>query len=277
MSYCSPVVGSRHSLDRTSQARDHVHGARPTQGAPARTASDAVSARGSGASSPPRAFTSTAGPECSPSGLKSSKGGVAVQGGVGAPTIVGTVGAAKTIQSYFFKPSNGLGVQTLSARYGTGEGSGMTNGTTGLPREVDLSGTDDEKLQAEQGQSQTMARVGRSGSPGGMGGGISLQQRFSHVASAAGDQGGGQGQGQRTTHNRGPDGASGAGGGVKAVDNEDALTAREQESLENAYAKLREAEALEKRLRKELDRANLERTSMESMVRMGLEEGTRPV
>lgn len=193
-----------------------------------------------------------------PSGGRSGKGGGQV-----APA-----GATKTIQSYFYKPSNSSAVQNLAASYGTGELAGQTRAASGLPQEVDLSGADGDNDRGEPSLAQPMAKIGRSGSTGTVGGGGagdggSLQHRFSHAVSS-GDQGVSQAQqGHRQVQSR-AQGVSLSGGGVGSADGEQAGS--EQETVEKLHERLRGAKALEAQLRKDLARANLERGSMETMV-----------
>lgn len=227
-------------------------------------ASDA--AAGNGSLPPPAPPTTAAqGPECSPQSGR--------RGGAGAAgaTSGGQGGATKTIQSYFFKPSNGSGVQALAASYASGEIGG---GGIGGGGEVDLSGVDDKwdgESVLSHGRHRSISRIGRNGSAGGANGGNavgSLQHRFSSAAaSAATDQGVGQG------HNRRQDGLSTAGGagaansgGARVDEKVETQAGRGQESIDILLAKLRDSEALAKRLRKELERANLERGSMETVV-----------
>lgn len=176
-------------------------------------------------------------------------------------------GATKTIHSYFFKPSNGTAVQNLAASYGTGEPAGQT--VSVLPKEYDLSGADGDSFRGEPSNAQPMARVGRSGSTGTIGGGggadgKSMPHRLSFAVQSAGDERvspaqRGQPQSQSRTQ---AVGSAGAGGGsVESVQ-----TGVEQERVEKLQGNLREAKALEVQLRKELARANLERASMETMV-----------
>lgn len=192
-----------------------------------------------------------------PSDGRSGKGG-----GQAAPG-----GATKTIQSYFYKPSNGTAVQNLAASYGTGELAGQARAASGLPQEVDLSGADGDSDRGAPSLAQPMAKIGRSGSTGTVNGGAdgrSLQHRFSHAVSSAGDQGVGQAQqGHRLVQSRAQGSGSADGGGGNA-DGEQAGS--DQEAVEKLQERLREAKALETQLRKELARAKLERGSMETMV-----------
>lgn len=187
----------------------------------------------------------------------------------GQAAAAAAAGATKTIQSYFFKPSNSTAVQNLAASYGTGEVAGQARPASALPNEVDLSGADEDSHLGEPTFPQPMAKIGRSGSTGTVGGGgagdgRSLQHRFSHVASSAGDQGLGQAQqGHRQVQSR-AQGVGSAVGGVGSADGEQAGT--DQETVEKLHQRLRESTALETQLRKELARANLERGSMETMV-----------
>lgn len=254
--YFYNIAGSRPSSDRSAHGRDQVLGMKPVQGALARAASDAVA--GNGSLPPP-----VEGPACSPQSAR--------RGGAGAAGAASGAqgGATKTIQSYFFKPSNGSGMQALAVSYASGE-------TGGGGGEVDLSGVDDEKWDGEsvpsQGQHRTISRIGRNGSAGGVNGGNtvgSLQHRFSNAAaSAAIDQGVGQGHNRRQDGHSTAGGAGGAGvgGGVRVGEKMETQAAQGHESVEGLLARLRDAEALAKRLRKELDRANLERGGMETMV-----------
>ncbi|CAM9986686.1 unnamed protein product [Scytosiphon promiscuus] len=194
-----------------------------------------------------------------PSGGKSGKGG-----GQAAAS-----GASKTIQSYFFKPPNSTAVQNLAASYGTGEAAGQLRATSGLPKEVDLSGADGDS-RGDGSRAQPMARISRSASTGAGGGGgesdgRSLHHRFSQAAQAAEDQGGQQGEGRLQAQRRGQ--ALGqAGAGVESAPSaNDARTWSERESVEKLHERLGEAKLLEAQLRKELARANLERASMETM------------
>lgn len=161
-------------------------------------------------------------------------------------------------------------MQALAASYASGEGgvSGVGGGV-----EVDLSGVDDEKGDGEslrsQGLHRAMARNGKSGSLGASGGNAvgSLQHRtLNAAASATADQGVVQGHGRRQDgHSTGGGNAAG-GGGARGGEKADTQAAQSQENVESLLVRLREEEASVKRLRKELDRANLERSGMEAMV-----------
>lgn len=145
-------------------------------------------------------------------------------------------------------------MKALAASYASGEAGGG---------EVDLSGVDESDSLSRPGQQRTVSRISRSGSAGGAGGeGAAgpLQHRISH--SAAADHGAGQCQLQGQS-------PASEGGGGRIVGKEDTLAAHGQESLESVLNELKDAEALVKRLRKDLDRANLERGGMESMVGTG--------
>lgn len=223
----------------------------------------------------PAALTPGIGPESSPqSGARGGKSGAAgyiAGGGHGGPA-----GVTKTIQSYFLKPSNGLAVQALAASY-AGEPEAMVNEGGGSPKEVVyLSGADDESLQgAERIQSRAAGKVDKI-SPtarASLAEGVSLHQGFLNVAS--GDQSGGQaqGQGQKALFARGQGGSDvgssrrGQDEKVKVQTNPGHVPQVTPEAMENALGRLKEAENLAKRLQKDLDRANLERSGMESMVR----------
>lgn len=248
------LAGNGESPDQPGQEWNQPDGLKPNQKLATGAAPADQLAGGGGFSGPPLvAGSMVQGGDFSPSGDGRSGRG----GGQVVPA-----GATKTIQSYFYKPSNSSAVQNLAASYGTGELAGQTRAASGLPREVDLSGVDEDSHHAEPSHAQPMARVGRSGSTGAAGG--SLQHRFSHAVSAAGDQRVGQGQqGHRQVQGR-AQGVGSAGAVVESADREPAGS--EQETVEKLQDRLREAKALETQLRKELARANLERGSMETMV-----------
>lgn len=222
--------------------------------------SDPLAGGGGGVAASAAAVGTTHGAEFSPS----SDG----KGGKGGGQLA-QAGATKTIQSYFYKSSNGTAVQNLAASYGAGELGGQTRAVSGLPKEVDLSGADGDSSRGEPSYAQPVARVGRSGSTGtvgdgGGGDGRSLQHHFSNALSSAGD-GDVVGQPQQG-HQQGQSRAQAValvGGGVGANGPQ---TESGQESVEKLRERLREANALEAQLRKELARANLERGSMETMV-----------
>lgn len=184
-------------------------------------------------------------------------------------------GTTKTIKSYFSKPSNSSAVQNLAASYGAGDPLGQTQSVSSLPKEVDLSSSDIDASHIEASHSLLAAREGRSnstgGSTGGGGGeGVSLQRRFAHGASPAADSHVGQayqGQRQAQGHAHALGLASVGAGTLPGRDNVEGD--KTHKDVEKLAVKLREAEALAGRLRKELDRAHLERGSMESMVRFG--------
>ena len=186
--------------------------------------------------------------------------------------MAGTAGTTKTIQSYFFKPSNGSAVQGLASSYGAGDPAAAA--PSRLPAEVDLSGADGDSHPGKPGQAQPIAKLGRSGSSGGLGNGVghgeSLQRRFSHAAaSAAEEQGSGQQaqQGQCQAQDRGHTvGPAGGGGGSADGGNDGRSGSAQPDSVDKLNARLREAKTVEDQLRRELSRANLERSSMESMV-----------
>eukprot|EP00903_Cladosiphon_okamuranus_P007033 g6838.t1 len=237
-------LGARQSPDRPDQEWNQ-----PSQKPVAGTPADALTTAGSmaqGADFSP------------PSDGRSGKGG-----GQAAPA-----GSTKTIQSYFYKPSNSTAVHNLAASYGTGEAPDQARAASALPNEVDLSGADEDSHRGELSFPQPMAKIGRSGSIGTVGGGgtgdgRSLQHRFAHAVSSAGDQDMGQvQQGHRQILSRAP-GVGSAGGAVGNADGEQAGT--DQETVEKLHERLQEAKALETQLRKELARANLERGSMETM------------
>lgn len=232
----------------------HIH--KPVAGA----ASDPPAGGGGGAAAPAAAVGATHGAEFSPSSDgKSGKGG-------GQLT---QAGATKTIQSYFYKPSNGTALQNLAASYGAGELGGQTHPVSGLPQEVDLSGADGDSSRGEPSHAQQIARIGRSGPTGSGGGGggsdgRSLQHRFSSAISSAGDGGVGQPQqGCQQGQSRAQE-ITLVGGGTGSADA--TQTEIGQESVEKLQERLSEAKAVEAQLRKELARANLERGSMETMV-----------
>ena len=239
------LAGARQSADQPDQVWNQAS-QNPVAGTPA----DAVAAAGSVAQEA----------DFSPSSNgRSGKGGGQVV----------PAGATKTIQSYFYKPLNSTAVQNLAASYGTGEVDGQARAASGLPNEVDLSGADEDSHRGEPTFPLPMAKVGRSGSTGPVsGGGVddgrSLQHRFAHAVSSAGDQGVGQApQGYRPAQSR-AQGIGSAGGDVGTADGEQ--VGSDQDTVEKLHERLREAKALETQLRKELARANLERGSMETMV-----------
>ena len=244
------LAGARQPSDQPDQEWNQPDGLRPSQKPVAGTPADPLAAAGSmaqGADFSP------------PSDGRSGKGG---------GQAAAAAAATKTIQSYFYKPSNSTAVQNLAASYGTGEVAGQARPASALPNEVDLSGADEDSHRGEPSFPQPMAKIGRSGSTGAVGGGAgdgrSLQHRFSHAASSAGDQGVGQAQqGHRQVQSR-AQGVGLAAESVGSTDGEQAGT--DQETVEKLHERLREAKALETRLRKELARANLERGSMETMV-----------
>lgn len=216
-----------------------------------------------------------------PGGGRSGKGTGGTANGAGGGQ-AGVGGTTKTIQSYFFTPSNDSAVQALAACYGGGDAAGHAGAVSVLPREVDLSGADCDSLHVEPGKGQPVARLARSGSTGGQGiggqggggggggesDGGSPRHRPSHPVSSLGEHGPCQGQhGQWQPQSRAQEtilAGGGVGGGNGRED-----TQVGHESMEQLSTRLREAEALAARLRKELDRANLERGSMESMVGRG--------
>ncbi len=223
-------------------------------------ASEPLAGGGGGAAAPAAAVAATHGAEFSPSSDgKSGKGGGQLA----------QAGATKTIQSYFYKPSNGTAMQNLAASYGAGELGGQTRAVSGLPQEVDLSGADGDSSRGEPSHAQPIARIGRTGSTGGGGGGgggdgRSLQHRFSSAVSSAGDGGVGQPQqGHQQGQSRAQAAALGGWGGGST---DGTLTESGQGSVEKLQERLKEAKAVEAQLRKELARSNLERGSMETMV-----------
>lgn len=245
------LAGTRQSSDQPDHELDQPDGPKPSQKPMPGIPAEPTAAAGS----------TTQGADFSPpSEGRSGKGG-----GHAAPA-----GATKTIQSYFYKPSNSTAVQNLAASYGTLEPAGQARAASGLPNEVDLSGADEDSHRGEPSLAPPLAKVGRSGSTGAVGGGgagdgRSLQQRFSHAVSSAGDQSAGQAQhGHRHVVQGRAQMAELADGGVGSADGEQAGSDRE--AVEKLHESLREAKALETQLRKELARANLERGSMETMV-----------
>lgn len=251
---CTGVAGTGHSCDRVAHGRDQSQA--PKQSQHSKTSDAHARSGASLPPPPPPAFNAASGADLSPSsGGKNGKGGG--HAGLGAAT--------KTIQSYFCKPANGSAVQNLAASYGAGDPAGPPNAPSVLPREVDLSGGDGQSQYCDAGYHvQPMAKVGRSSSSGrlGVGGGDSGRS-LQHRVLAAEDQDVDQAQhGQGHAHGRvGHVGAMGGNGGKEGAQVRDA-----QEDIERLTAKLQEAEALATKLQKELDRANLERGSMESMV-----------
>lgn len=179
-------------------------------------------------------------------------------------------GSTKTIQSYFRKPSSGFAAHALAASYAGGEPCTVASGSAGLSSEMDLSEVDEENPhEIEQSQGQAMGRISKSASAGraGFSGGVSLQQRFMHVAS--GDHDGDQGQGHGPTHSR-RQGDTVA--GCSRLDGKDIeQPSPRQQDFEVVLEKLREAEAEMGRLHKELERANLECSGIQGMVSMGRE------
>lgn len=252
------VAGTNQSSDRPGQGWTQSDGSKQNQKSLAGTYSDRLAVGGGALVPPPAVGSITHGADFSPSSdSKSGKGG-----GQGAPA-----GSTKTIQSYFFKPSNGTAVQNLAASYGTGELAAHTASV--LPKEYDLSGADGDGGRGEPSHAQPMVRVGRSGSTGTIGGGgeadgKSMQHRFSHAVQSVGDQGVSQAQpGHPQAQSRTKAiGLAGASGGST----DDVQTGLGQDRLEKLQDSLREAKALEIQLRKELERAKLERGSMETMV-----------
>lgn len=251
------VAGIRQSSDRPGQGWTQPDGSKQNQ-KPLAGTSDRLAVGGGALVPPPAVGSTTHGGDFSPSSdSKSGKGGGQV-----APA-----GSTKTIQSYFFKPSNGTAVQHLAASYGTGELAGQSASV--LPKEYDLSGADGDSCRGEPSHAQPMARVGRSGSTGTIGGGgeadgKSMQHRFSHAVQSVGEQGVSQAQpGHPQAQSRTQAiGLAGACGGST----DDVQTGLGQARLEKLQDSLREAKALEIQLRKELDRVKLERGSMETMV-----------
>lgn len=222
---------------------------------------------------PAPAFSSAhVGEDPSPAGDgKNGKG----NGGHGGPG-----GSTKTIQSYFYRPSNTSAVRTLASSYGPlVDASGQSHALVGAPpgEEVDLSGWDGDSTSG-QGESHQpgnsappVGRVGRTASTGmldsGVGGGGggdtgSLQHRSATLE----NEGTGHGQHEQgTARKRGGSGVgsfAGRDGSRKASNNESGVEGP-------GVTRLKEAEAQVAQLRKELDRANLERGSMELMVRKG--------
>lgn len=254
------VAGARQSSERAGQGLDQSEPSKDRQGFQEPASSDAPGALPPPA--PPGLNGAQGGGELSP-----PSGGRSSRGGGQAAAMAGTT---KTIQSYFFKPSNGSAVQDLASSYGAGDPASAA-APSRLPAEVDLSGADGDSHNGKPGQAQPIAKLGRSGSSGGLGlgngvgHGESLQRRFSHAAAAAAeDQASGQQaqQGQCQAQGRGHAvGPAGGGGG-----NDVRSSSAQQDSVEKLNAKLREAKAVEEQLRRELSRANLERSSMESMV-----------
>ncbi|CBJ26310.1 Tousled-like protein kinase [Ectocarpus siliculosus] len=224
--------GGRASSDRTNHRSDHPDGSKQHQ--------------------------TVAGADFSPpSAERSGKGS-----GQAPP-----VAASKTIQSYFFKPSNGTAVQNLAASYGAGEvAAGQMRAASGLPQEVDLSGADGDSYRGEPTFAQPIARIGRSGSTGTVrgGDGRAPHHRLSHTAPSAGDQGVDQAQ-QVNAQSRGQAVDPAGGGMERAAGANTGMAGSEQESLEKLHDRLREAKSVERELRNELARANLERGSMETM------------
>lgn len=253
------AAGLRLSSDRPAQGLDQPKGSKPNERSLAQTFSDAACGNVPPTPPPPPALNALQGADFSPpSGGRGGRGG-------GQPA---QSGVTKTIQSYFFKPSNGSAVQNLASSYGVGDPLGQLRPASGLPRDVDISGADSESSRSEMGHDPQMARVGRSGLMGVLGGRegdgrTSNQHRFSQAGLPPVEgQGVGQAhQEQRQAQSRGE--AAGLGG---AAGKDSGQAGNDQANVEKLSTRLREAEALAARLRKELDRANLERSSMESMV-----------
>ncbi|CAM9104732.1 unnamed protein product [Ectocarpus fasciculatus] len=249
--------GTRASSDRTSHRSDHPDGSKQNHTV-AGTSSDPPTGGDSTFAPPPSTISTAQGADFSPpSGGRSGKGG-----GQAPP-----VAASKTIQSYFFKPSNGTAVQNLAASYGAGElGPGQMRAASGLPQEVDLSGADGDSCRGEPSFAQPVARIGRSGSTGTVRGGDGKvpHHRLSHAAPSAGDQGVDQAQ-QANAQSRGQAADPAGGGMARAAGANTGLAGNEQEGLEMLHDRLREAKSVERELRNELARANLERGSMETM------------
>lgn len=262
-------AGSRQSSDRSSLGLDQSQGPKQGQVSLTRTSSDAltgnVGAFPPPPPPPPPAFNVAHGADYSPpSGGRSGKGG----------TQAAPASSTKTIQSYFFKSPNGSAVQNLASSYGAGDVADPSRAASGLPTDVDLGGADGEHGHGGLGYAEPMARVGRSGSTGelaggGRGDGGPLHRRLSHAALPIGDHSTVQSpQGQWHAPSRGQ--AAGLAGteAASVVGDYGAQAGREQQNIERLGARLSDAEALAARLRKELDRANLERGSMETMVRL---------
>ena len=193
-------------------------------------------------------------------------------GGQGGPG-----GSTKTIQSYFYRPSSASAVQNLALSYGAGDAIGQSyaRGGGGSPgEEVDLSGIDGdsknghvEPVNFAQPQAQTVSKVGRTGSAGGMGsnggggtgnGGAGDVGSLQHSSVALEKE-----QDQAISRRRGENG----GGGIAGREGLQRGLSERDEGGDALAARLREAEVQVARLKRELDRAHLERSSMESMVR----------
>lgn len=270
------MTGHRQSSDRSSQGRDHAHAPRQSTSNQHHTRSSDEHARGGVAAlAPPPAPASSSlhvGEEPSPAGDGKNGKGNSGHGGLG--------GSTKTIQSYFYRPSNTSAVRTLASSYGPlNDASGHSHALVGAPpgEEVDLSGWDGDSASGH-GEShppgnsaQPVIKVGRTASTGMLGSGVgrggggsdtgSLQRRSATLENES------TGHEQGSARKRGGSGVgsfAGRDGSHKALNNESG-------GEELAATRAKEAEAQVVQLRKELDRANLERGSMESMVRM---EGT---
>ncbi|CAM9101773.1 unnamed protein product [Ascophyllum nodosum] len=267
--HASGRAGHRQPSDRSAQGRDPSHGPKHSQ-QHSRT-SDAH-ARGGVALVPPPApalGSFQGGGEMSPAGdgkiLKAGGGGG--QGGPG--------GSTKTIQSYFYRPSSASAVQNLALSYGAGDAIGQSyaRGGGGSPgEEVDLSGIDGdsknghvEPVNFAQPQAQTVSKVGRTGSAGGMGsnggggtgnGGAGDVGSLQHSSVALEKE-----QDQAISRRRGENG----GGGIAGREGLQRGLSERDEGGDALAARLREAEVQVARLKRELDRAHLERSSMESM------------
>lgn len=247
------VAGTRASSDRTSHRSDNPDGSKQHQTV-AGTSSDPPTGGDNTFALPPSSISTDFSP---PSGGRSGKGG-----GQAPPAA-----ASKTIQSYFFKPSNGTAVQNLAASYGAGEVvAGQMRAASGLPQEVDLSGADGDSCRGESSFAQPIARIGRSGSTGSVrgGDGRAAYHRLSHAAPSAGAEGVDQAH-QVSAQSRGQ-AVDPAGGGMARAAGANTGLAGSEQDLEKLHDRLREAKAVERELRNELARANLERGSMETMV-----------
>ncbi|CAB1098920.1 unnamed protein product [Ectocarpus sp. CCAP 1310/34] len=250
--------GARASSDRTSHRSDHADGSKQHQ-AVAGTSSDPLTGDDNTFAPHSSTISTAQGAEFSP-----PSGGRSGKGGGQAPPLA----ASKTIQSYFFKPSNGTAVQNLAASYGAGEvAAGQMRAASGLPQEVDLSGADGDSCRGEPSFAQPIARTGRSGLTGTVrgGDGRAPHHRLLHAAPSAGDQGVDQAP-QVISQSRGQAVDPAGERMARAAGANIGMAGSEQESLEKVHDRLREAKSVERELRNELARANLERGSMETMV-----------
>ncbi|CAM9459795.1 unnamed protein product, partial [Laminaria digitata] len=153
-------LGARQPLERAGQGLDQSEPSKDRQGFQEPASTDAPGALPPPA--PPGVSAAQGGELSPPSGGRSSRGG----GGQAAAM----AGTTKTIQSYFFKPSNGSAVQDLAASYGAGDPAAAAAAAAApsrLPFEVDLSGADGadgDSHHGKSGQAPPLAKVGRSGS-----------------------------------------------------------------------------------------------------------------